>query len=168
MLFWSQDSKYLRVASTNDTSKESFGEEKENEITINVPSKKELERNRDLFTNVLKRLREGCLKEDLSTSTRENLSEGDELTHMSFEEIALYVDTKARKVYRIMLSNHVYKETKNCPQIVWNATVTEYCSLSSSCCLTSSTGSLPWMLLPTDTSLESAQCQTMLLILVDI
>jgi len=98
----SLDSKYLRVASTNDTSKESFGEEKENEITINVPSKKELERNRDLFTNVLKRLREGCLKEDLSTSTRENLSEGDELTHMSFEEIALYVDTKARILFPVL------------------------------------------------------------------
>ena len=66
-----------------------------NSITINVPSKKEISKNKYLFASVLRKLREGKQKDDMSLQSGDTEA-GEEVQRMSYEEIAVYVDTKAR------------------------------------------------------------------------
>lgn len=92
-----QDSNSLKVSDSFPGSREN-GKEKEwgdhNSITINVPSQKEIAKNKEFFASVLRKLRDGKQKDDLSSPG--NTDSDEEEQTMSYEEIAIYVDTKAR------------------------------------------------------------------------
>ena len=82
------------------------GKEKEwgdhNSITINVPSQKEIAKNKEFFASVLRKLRDGKHKDDFSSSG--NTDSDEEEQTMSYEEIAIYVDTKARYLFFFVLN----------------------------------------------------------------
>ena len=74
-------------------------------ITINVPDKNDLQKNNDFMTKLKRRLRyrsfERMNKDDLSSSGKTETSEADH-HKMSYEEIAVYVDTKARIIFPLL------------------------------------------------------------------
>lgn len=93
-----QDSNSLKVSDSFPGSRQN-GKEKgcgdPNSITINVPSQKEIAKNKEFFSSVLRKLRDGKQKDVFSNLGNTGPPEEEEQI-MSYEEIAIYVDTKAR------------------------------------------------------------------------
>ena len=90
-----QDSNSLKVSDSLPGSRQIGGCGDPNSITINVPSQKEIAKNKEFFSSVLRKLRDGKQKDVFSNPGNTSPPEEEEQI-MSYEEIAIYVDTKAR------------------------------------------------------------------------
>ena len=55
-------------------------------------------KNKEFFASVLRKLRDGKQKDDFISPGNTDPDEGEQ--RMSYEEIAVYVDTKARQLFR--------------------------------------------------------------------